>query len=199
MKSILLRTRNILVRPRDEWQVIKQEKATYGNLLRGYAAVLAAVPPVAAIAERFIFNRGLVSNAVHSPFGYVIASNVVWYLVIIINLIITGAVITAISDREGTGWLGVRGLKLAIYSFTPLFLVSSLIMVPSLSWFIYGAILYSVYLLWLGISSLFEVGQQRAAWYTAASFVVSGLILGTLNLFEYMLESFIAGKVFFKG
>lgn len=197
MKSILLRIRNLFVRPRDEWQVIKREEHSYGMLLGGYTAALAAVPPIAAIVERFIFNRGIVSNAVHSPLGYVIAANAVWYLVIIVNLVITGAVIMAISDREGTGWLGVRGLKLAVYSFTPLFLVSSLIIIPGLNWFIYGAILYSFYLLWLGIGSLFGVERQRAAWYAAASFVVSGLILGTLNLFEYMLESFVAGKVFF--
>ena len=177
--------------------MIKHEEATYGNLLRGYGAALAAVPPMAAIGERFIFNRGIVSNAVHSPLSYVIAANVVWYLVIIMNLIITGAVITAVSDRKGTRWLGIRGLKLAVYSFTPLFLFSSLIVIPKLNGFIYGAILYSVYLLCLGIRSLFEVEQQRAAWYTAGSFLVSGFILGTLNLFEYMFESFIAGKVFF--
>jgi len=142
MNGILLRIRNILVRPRDEWQVIKEEKTTYGDLITGYCALISAVPPVAAVTERFIFNRGIVSNAVQSPFGYVIATNVLWYLVIMVNVIITGVIITVIVAKKEPGW-GLPGLQLASYSYTPLFLVGILIIIPRLALLIYPAILYS--------------------------------------------------------
>lgn len=197
MSGILLRIRNIVVKPRDEWQVIKEEKTTYGDLITGYCALIAAVPPVAAVVERFIFNRGIVSNAVQSPFGYVIAANVVWYLVILVNVIITGVVITALVARKEPGWVSLPGLQLASYSYTPLFLVGILIIIPQLAWLIYPAILYSLYLLFLGIRTMTGLSQGKAAAYAVVSFLVAGAIVGVLNGMEYMLESFIANKVFF--
>lgn len=197
MNRILLRIRNILVRPRDEWQVIKDEEITYRNLITGYCALIAAIPPVAAVAERFIFNRGIVSNAVQSPFGYVIAANVLWYLVIIVNVIITGAVITAIVTRKEPGWTSLLGLQLASYSYTPLFLVGILIVIPQLAWLLYPAVLYSIYLLYLGIRTIAGLSQGKAAAYAVVSFLAAAFIVGTLNGMEYMLESFIANKVFF--
>lgn len=197
MREVLLRIRNILVKPRDEWQIIKEEKISYGNLITGYCALISAVPPIAAVMERFIFNRGIVSNAVQSPFGYVIASNLLWYLVIMVNVIITGAVITALVIRKEPGWVSLPGLQLASYSYTPLFLVGILIIIPRLAWLIYPAILYSLYLLFLGIRTLTGLSQRKAVAYAVASFLVAGVIVGVLNGMEYMLESFIANKVFF--
>ncbi len=190
------RARNMVLRPRAEWQAIKKEEATYRSIIAGYGAILAAIPPSAAVAERFLFGRNIVHYAENAPLGYVLATNALWYLVIIINVIITGAVISAIAGRN-EGWFGVRGIALAVYSFTPLFLVCILTMVPGLGWLVYVAILYSLYLLYLGIESVYGVEKRKAAWYAAASFAAAGLILGVLNTFEYMLESVVAGKIFF--
>jgi hypothetical protein len=197
MRAVLLRIRNILVKPRAEWQVIKAEETTYGNLVTGYCALISAIPPIAAVVERFIFNRGIVSNAVHSPFGYVIAANLLWYLVIMMNVVITGAVITAIVSRKEPGWVGLPGLQLASYSYTPLFLVGIFIIIPRLAWLIYPAILYSLYLLFLGIRTMTGLSKGRAAVYAVVSFIISGVIVGVLNGMEYVFESFLANKVFF--
>jgi hypothetical protein len=197
MRAVLLRIRNILVKPRAEWQVIKAEETTYGNLVTGYCALISAIPPIAAVTERFIFNRGIVSNAVHSPLGYVIAANLLWYLVIMMNVVITGAVITAIISRKEPGWTGLPGLQLACYSYTPLFLVGIFIIVPRLAWLIYPAILYSLYLLSLGIRTMTGLSMGKAAAYAGVSFIISGVIVGVLNGMEYVFESFLANKVFF--
>ncbi len=191
------RVKNILLHPRDEWQTIKEEQTTYWSIIIRYLAIMAAIPPVSAIAARLTIDRGIVSNTIHSPLVYVIATNVVWYFVIIINIIITAAVITAVVEKNHTGWIGHRGLKLAVYSFTPSFLVCILIIIPRLNWLLYVAIVYSIYLLYVGIRSMTEAGQVKAAWYAGTSFFAVGLIVGILNMFEYMLESFIARKVFF--
>jgi hypothetical protein len=191
------RVKNILLVPRSEWRVIHEEPGTYANILFKHVAVIAAIPPVMAIGERLIFNRGAVSNAVHSPVAYVLATNVLWYLMIILNVIITGSVISTIVIRNESGWMNVRGLKLAVYSFTPSFLISILIVIPALNWLIYAALAYSVFLLYLGIRTMTGLRRQKAAVYALASFIAAGVILGGLNMFEYMFESFLAGKLFF--
>ncbi len=195
--KFMTRAANMLLRPRNEWRVIKEEPTTYGKTMTGYGTLLAAIPPVAAVAERLLFGRGIARYSENAPLGYVLATNIIWYPVIILNVIITGAVITAIAGRNEPGWFGVRGLKLALYAFTPLFLVCILTIIPGFSSFIYGAILYSIYLLYLGIVSLYEIGRRKAASYAFASFALAALILGTLNTLEYMLESFVAGRIFF--
>jgi hypothetical protein len=44
MKALLNRMINILICPRDEWLLIKDEPASYAKLLLKYVAPLAAVP-----------------------------------------------------------------------------------------------------------------------------------------------------------
>lgn len=197
MKSLLLRAKNIFLSPQREWQVIRDEAATRRDILFRYVAVLALIPPVAAVAERYTFGRGVVGNTVHSPLGYVLAANIVWYFVIMANMIITAAIISAFVAPKGTRWVSLPGLQLASYSFTPVFTVSILTIVPRMNWLLYPAILYSLYLLYSGIRSMTAAGQLQAAWKTAASSVAAAAIVGVLNGMEYMLESFVAAKVFF--
>lgn len=197
MKSIPLRVKDILLKPGPEWRMIRDEAATYKSILLQYVCILAVIPPTAAIAERYVFGRGIIGSAVSSPLSYVLAANIVWYFVIVLNMIITAIVITAIVEPKGAGWVSLRGLQLASYSFTPLFVVGILVIVPRMNWLVYPAILYSLYLLYLGIRSTTGAGKGKAAWNALVSFFAAVVILGVLNGMEYMLESFIAGKVFF--
>lgn len=197
MTRFLRRVQNLFFHPQDEWLSIKEENTTYRNILLGYVAVLAAIPPVSSVVERVIINTGIVSNAVHSPLRYVLAANVAWYLVIIVNMIITAAIITALVIPRESGWMSITGLQLAGYSYTPLFLVGILIIIPRLSWLLYPAILHSVYLLYLGIRTVTDLDKRKAVLRAGASFFAAAIIVGTLNMLEYMFESFIAGKIFF--
>lgn len=188
MTGLLLRIRNILFRPQQEWHAIRDEAATYQQILFGYVAVLAAVPPSAAVLERLLFGAKVAGS---QPLGYVLAANLLWYLVIILNMVITAVVFTAMIISSERRWTDLRGLKLAAYSFTPLFLVSGIVIVPRLNWLIYGAILYSIYLLTLGIVTMIQSGKGKSAWLAVASCLAAGVIVGFLNGLEYMLESYI--------
>ncbi len=199
LNAFLIRVKNILVHPRDEWQIIKEESSTSKKVIIGYVAAMAALPPVSAIAGRFIFDRGVVDNAVHNPLAYVIAANILWYIMIIVDVLITGAVVTAVAATVESAWIGLRGLKIAAYSFTPSFIVGVPIVIPRLGWLVYVAIAYSVYLVYLGINSLMEIRQGKAAWYAIVSFLTAGALVGMLNMFEYMLESYLARTLFFAG
>ncbi len=193
-EPFLKRVKNMLFHPRSEWEIIKEEQTSYRRLISSYLGIIAAIPPLSAVAERAILGRGIAGS---SPLGYVLAANILWYFVIIVNVLITAVVITAVACKNETGWIGLRGFKLAVYSFTPSFLVGMLIIIPRLNWFIYAAILYSLYLLDLGIRSMLGVEQGKAVWYTAVSFIAAGLIVGALNMFEYLFESFIVSKIVF--
>jgi hypothetical protein len=191
MKGFLLRVKNILVRPQEEWKVIQEERTTYWQLIGGYVAVIAAVPPLSALAERLIFGRGIVGS---SPLGHVLALNVLWYFMIIINMVITSAVITAVVTSKEPCWFSLQGLQLASFSFTPLFLAGVPAIIPRLNWFFYPSIVYSIYLLYLGIRTMTGAGRGKAVARAVVSFFAAALIVGALNGLEYMLESLLVAK-----
>ncbi len=195
MKALLSRVQNILLRPGAEWQIIKEEPTTYEAVLF-YIAVLAVVPPAAAVAGRVFFDGSATHSAPVFPLRYVMFTNLLWYVMYIANVAVTGAVIAAIIATADSRWDGLKGLKIAAYSFTPLVAAGFLSVIPYLSWTVPVAILYGVYILYLGIKTLSGLSGMRAIGCAAGSFLSAAVIVGVMNLFEYVLESFLTSRMF---
>ncbi len=195
MKALLRRVSNILLHPNAEWRAIRDESATYPDIVLRYVGILSMIPPAAAVAGRYIFESSVSDSVLLSSPGYLILSNLLWYCMYIVNVVITGAVITWILVAVESRWRGLRGLQLAAYSFTPLFLAGFMAVIPHMKWCVPVALLYGVYILYLGMRTVLGVRGIRAALYAAASAAVAAVILGVSNLFEYVLESFIMKKV----
>jgi len=194
MKSVVKRAKNILISPKAEWLVIKDEPDSAGGIIYRYVMFLAMLPPLAVLVKSILSTN---AAAARSPMSYLVATNALWYLMNIVNVLIAGAVTTAFVFNALSRGDAVRGFKLAAYSFTPLFIAGIVIVAPGMGWFIYVAILYSVYLLYLGTCTVVELPKGSALWYATAMFTASGIIIAVLNLLEYFLESFVADKVFF--
>lgn len=195
MKSIIIRVKNILIRPQHEWQVIKDEKTTYRKIIFRYVGVLAMVPPAAALAGRIIFDSHIPNSALASSAGYLVLTNMLWYCMYVINVVIVGVIISAMVLRSESGWNGLQALKVAAYSFTPLFIAGFIVVLPRMGWVIQAAILYSVYLLYFGIIALGAMRKKQAAWYAAGCFLCSSIVVGIMNLFEYFFESILVMKI----
>jgi len=195
MKTLLNRIYNILIHPKDEWLAIKDERPTQRDIFK-YAAILAAIPPVAAMAGRILFNRNIRESALASSISSLMMTNMIWYGMYILNVVITGMIIAAILSTADSRRSGLRGFTIAAYSFTPLSLAGFSAVMPYLGWTLYPAILYGIYLIYLGITRLAEIPKKKAAWFALSSFSAAAIILGIMNLFEYLFESFLVGKVF---
>lgn len=196
MKALANRVGNILLHPMTEWQAIKDESATYKDILFRYVAILAVIPPAAAIAGRYLLDRKISNSVIHSSFEYIAFTNLLWYCMYVLNVVIAGAVITAIITTPDSRWSGLQGFKIAAYSFTPFFIAGLIAVFPKMGWIVYGAILYSIILLYLGVVSLSRVGRTQAAGYVIASFLSAAVIVGVMNLFEYVLETFVTSRMF---
>src|SRR5512134_2009597 len=96
MKALLRRARNILLRPGAEWLAVKDEPATYGGVITGYVAPLAAAPPAAAVVGRFVFDRNIPDSALSLSLNYLLFTNLLWFGMNIVSVMITGAVVAAI-------------------------------------------------------------------------------------------------------
>jgi hypothetical protein len=195
MRPVLNRVMNMLIHPETEWQAIKDEPVTYGSLLLNYVAPLAAIPPLAVIASGgFILNSSLPNSALVFPLVHLLMTNLLWYFMYVLNVVVVGAVITVIVMAPGDRWTGLQGFKVAAYSFTPLFIAGFIATLPKMDWVIYAAILYSIYLLYLGIASIAGTSKKQSVGYAAVSFLASVVLVGLMNAGEYFLESFVVNK-----
>jgi hypothetical protein len=195
MKRALNRMKNILLKPRQEWLAIRDEAPAHGEIFK-YAAILAAIPTVAAMAGRILFFNQNIRNSVPAfSISSLLMTNMIWYGMYILNIVITGMIIAAVLATSDC-WRGLRGFTIAAYSFTPLSLAGCIALIPSLGWALYPAILYGIYLTYLGIMLLAEIPKKKAAWFALSSFSAAAVIIGIMNLFEYVVESFLVGKMF---
>ncbi len=196
MKALLSRVNNILLHPKTEWQVIRNESATYPGIVLGYISVLSVIPPAAAVAGRYLFDGNVPDSVLFSSPRYLMLSNILWYCMYIMNVVITGVVVTSIMVSAESRWRGVRGLQIAAYSFTPLFIAGFIAVIPHMTWCVHIAVLYGMYILYLGMRALFDMRGMRAAAYAAASIAATAVIVSVMNIIEYVLESFIMNKMF---
>ena len=190
MSPILNRMLNILIHPKEEWQAISNEPDTYGKLLFRYVAPLAAIPPLAVMISGLLFN-GHLSNKV---LAHLLITNLLWYFMYVLNVVVVGAITTAVVTASDARWTGLQGFKVAAYSFTPLFIAGFVAVIPRMGLIVDAAILYSIYLLYLGIVGIAGTPKKMAVWNAIASFLAAAVLVGVINLGEYFLESFVVNK-----
>jgi len=182
----LARVQNILLRPKAEWEVIAGEPATAQGLILGYAAIVSALPALARIIVG-LQPHCLLGVCVTSNPLWVVVSSVTYYLATLAGVFLVGLVIDALAPGFGGEKNQVQAMKVAVYSWTAAWLAGVFIIVP---WF--GALLsllglYSLYLLYAGLTPLMKAPQDKALGYAAVAvvaavviFIVVGAIAGSV-------------------
>jgi hypothetical protein len=169
--ALVQRVQNICLKPNQEWEVIAGESTPTADLLKNYALPLAGAK---AVAE-------FIGNSFVRPVGFSIASLLVAGVVMLgISVGATYAValiIDALAPKFGAEKGVAQGLKVAVYSATPVWVVGILGIIPSLGALVWLAMLYSLYLLYLGLQRLMKCPAEKALAYTAA---VAGCWLGIM-------------------
>lgn len=170
------RAKNILISPKSEWEAIAAETTPTKDLIVGYVLPLAAVAAVAA----FI---GQVFVGVSAPFVGTMRLGIVAGLVGLVMALVMAVVMVFvlgfIADALAPSFGGTKNMdqavKVAAYSFTPVWVVGILGIIPALGVLGILAGLYSIYLIYLGLPRLMKAPQEKAVGYTAV--VVIGAII----------------------
>jgi hypothetical protein len=187
------RAKMILFDPAAAWVEIAQESGDPAFLLSQYVAWLALVPAVfgfigasvigattlgAGIGRASIFN-GLFG----AIFGYVMTCA---------SVLVLGLVIDLMAPLFGGRRDFDSAFKLAVYSFTPVWLVGIFLLLPGLR-FLTLLGFFGAYVLWLGLPRLMKPRRQRTLDFTALIVIVAfalvfitaaaqRLVFGTLGL-----------------
>ncbi|MBX3429420.1 MAG: DUF1282 family protein [Hyphomonadaceae bacterium] len=171
-KSEIIFTRawGLLREPKKEWEQIKAEETTIPNLLIGYVAPLAAIPPVA----------GLIGSAIFEPIrvgpitGAIVGVFVTW-IVTIALVFLLGVLINALADQFDADRNDIGAQKIAAYSITPALLSGLFSLWPPLWWISLFALAAMVYIMYRGLPVLMKAPDDRALSYAATVTVAAAV------------------------
>lgn len=176
--KLVERAKNILLTPKTEWDAIAADATPTKDLIVTYVLPLAAVAAVAA----FI---GQVFVGVSAPFVGTVRIGIVAGLIgLIFSLVMAVAmvfVVGFIADALAPSFGGTKNMdqavKVAAYSYTPVWIVGILAIIPALGILSLLAALYAVYLIYLGLPRLMKAPQEKAMGYTAVV-VIAAIVVG---------------------
>jgi hypothetical protein len=177
--GIVERAKNILLKPNETWDTIALEPATVSSLYRGYAVILAAIPPVSSFIGGQVFGISVLGFTYHPPLIASLVSAIVSYALSLVSIYILALIIDALAPSFDGQKSKIQALKVAVYAYTAAWVLSLLGVLGSL---------YSLYLLYLGLPKVMGAPQSKAFGYTAVAVIVAivlsivvGLIVGALG------------------
>jgi hypothetical protein len=171
LHPLLARIRNIIADPRSEWPLIATEPGDPMRLFVGYVAVLAVIPAIAGFIGTSLVGVPVSAGRLHDPLLPGLVRALMSYLFSFVIVYLTALVIDVMAPLFQTGRNFTNALKLAVYSFTPIWLIGIVLMVPGLRFLsILG--LYAIRLVWTGLPPLMGTPRPKVLPY-ALSIVVA--------------------------
>jgi hypothetical protein len=185
---IVQRIKGIILKPKEEWDVIAGETSSTADLLKNYALPLAGIGAVAGFIGSSIigvtipfigtYRAPMVSGLVGAAVGLGIQ---------LASVFVLGLIVDALAPKFGGEKNSAQALKIAVYSFTPGWVAAALRVLPSLGILSALAGLYGIYVLYLGLPRLMKCPQEKAVTYTLLVVLcgigiglVAGLITGAV-------------------
>jgi hypothetical protein len=175
--DLVSRVKGILLDPKAEWQVIEREPTDTGALLKGYVAILAAIPAVCGFLGTSIIGIA----GYRTPFLFGIVSAIVGYLITFVGVYVMAFVVDVLAEKFGGRRGYANAFKIAVYTPTAAWLASVFTAIPVLA--VLAALgLYSFYLLYTGLPILMKVPEDNVLGYFLAV-LVCAIIVWALILF----------------
>lgn len=194
--GFVARIQNILLKPREEWEVVAAENTPPADLYRRYVLALAAIGPVASLIGLWAVGIGVSAGSLgsfhfHMPFGRSLLYAIIAYILALGAVYVLGLIIDFISPNFGGEKNTQQAFKVAVYSSIPAWLGGIFHIFPAIS-FIGGIVgLYGLYLLYLGVPALMKVPRERALPCTIV-IIVAAIVI-------YILIGIIASAITFGG
>jgi hypothetical protein len=193
--NLFERAKNILISPKTEWEVVKNEQSTVADLFTKYALILALIPAVAGfIGQSFIgislgpfgsFKVPIVNGLIYA---------VLYYVLSLAGIYLVAFIVDALAPSFGATKDMVSSLKVVVYSYTAVWVAGIFQIIPVLA--ILGILgLYSLYLLYLGLNIVKGSPSDKVVGYTVVVIIITiviyfiiGAVVGAIALGGIMMS-----------
>ncbi|WP_125995034.1 Yip1 family protein [Sphingomonas koreensis] len=192
--NLIERIKNILLKPKEEWERIDAEPATVGGLMTGWVVPLAAIGPVAGLIGGLVFGYGgMFGITIRPSVTMAVTGAVISYLLALLCAWLFSKIIDALAPSFGGQKNPVQAMKVAAYSGTAAYLAGVFQIIPALG--ILGLLgLYSLYLLYLGLPRLMKAPADKAMGYTIVTVVVAIVLFFGVSVVTGALTSLVAPR-----
>ncbi|HEX2935752.1 MAG TPA: Yip1 family protein [Bacteroidales bacterium] len=180
--NIVERAKNIIVKPKDEWNVIATENTPPTQLVVSYLLILALIPAAAQFIRYGLigFNIplvGHVSASIAAGIRYAIIGFISYFVGAYLSAFIIDILATSFGSQKNFG----KAMELVVYSYTPMLIASIFQMIPGLGILaIVG--FYGLYLLYIGFKPMMFTPDDKITGYFVVSLVVIIVVYFVLSL-----------------
>jgi hypothetical protein len=112
----------------------------------------------------------------HTMMRYPVGTSLLWgvfsYIFSIVAVMVSAAIINVLAPAFESAKDYLKALKVVSYAYTPIWIAGALNVIPALYWLMFIMSLYSIYLLYLGLSPIMGTSQNKALVYTVVSIIV---------------------------
>ncbi len=170
--NIVERAKNILMTPAQEWEVIKNEVLSTGDMYSQYVVILALIPAVARFIGQSLVGVSFFGGGMRVPIFSGLAHAVVYYLLTLVGVYVLAFVIDTLAPSFGAQKNMNASLKVSVFSMTASWLASVFAIIPMLS--VLSLVgLYSLYLLYVGMKTIKEPPADKLVAYYVVTLVVT--------------------------
>lgn len=193
------RTKAILLKPKEEWEVIEAESSPHAKVLTVHLLLLAAIPAIIKFVGFWWQWRKIVNNRIKAlesssyghygdsmakqiekikdqlsfdAVGFAIQS-ITASVIIVGSVYIAATIINAVAEKNGAEKNFDRAFSLAAYSFTPLCVAGLLYIYAPLATLVPIVGLYGAYLLYLGITPIMKPAVDKVKGFFVVALIAA--------------------------
>jgi hypothetical protein len=176
--NLVDRAKNIIMTPTTEWEVIKTETLSTGEMIGGYAAILALIPAAAGFIGKSLIGVPLFGKIPIVP-GFLWA--VLTYVMSLVSLWIMALIIDALAPSFGATKDMSGSMKVSVFSMTAAWVAGIFSVIPLLGILsILG--LYSLYLLYGGMKTIKSPAPDKLMAYYLVTIVVAIVVYFVISM-----------------
>ena len=175
--NVVNRAKNMILTPKTEWDVVAAEPTPPAQVVTGYVLPLAAAYALASFIGLAVF-AGLLGG--FAGVGTALIGAIYHLVMAIVSVLVLGFIIDALAPTFSGTKSFDQAIKVAAYSYTPVWVFGLLTIIPILGWLaVLVGVIYALYLLYLGLPRLMRAPQDKAVPYIVVV-IVCGIVLGII-------------------
>jgi hypothetical protein len=178
------RVQGILLKPKEEWEKIKEETYPVPQLFSSYVLILAAIPAVAQFIGNWLIGQRIPFYGTYRQgFGSGLLRAILFYGMTLLSVYVLGFIINSLAGSFASRQDQLSAMKLAVYGQTPMWIAGALYIIPALGMLAPLISLYGIYLMYLGLAAgLMETPKDKVITYLVVIIVVTFVLMFAISI-----------------
>jgi Yip1 domain len=191
------RATNILTKPATEWPIIATEATAPTDLITSYAAPLSAIPAICGFIGLSIVGVSipLMGTTIRTSIMSGLTSAVIRFVLGLVGIYVSAIIIEKLAPTFQSRGDTTQAMKLVVFASTPVWIAGVLQIIPALGLLVILAVLYAIYLFYLGLPPVMHTPADKVIPYM----VVAAIVIFAINLCFGFIAAAVTGAGGYRG